>query len=193
MSDPVYYDPYDVAINVDPYPVYRRLREEAPLYYNDVHEFFAVSRFDDVEFGLANRDTFVSGRGAIIEVIKAGITIPPGVVIFEDPPIHTIHRSLLSRVFTPKKMYALEDKIREFCVRSLDPLVGADGFDFVADLGAPMPMHVIGMLLGIPEADQEAIRRRTDATLRTDPGKPMRPTEGSIASGDAFAEYIDWR
>ncbi|HET6952297.1 MAG TPA: cytochrome P450 [Acidimicrobiales bacterium] len=188
----VYYDPYDVGIDADPYPVFRRLRDEAPLYYNEPHDFFALSRFEDVERGLVDRDTFISGRGGILELIKANIEMPPGVVIFEDPPTHTIHRSLLSRVFTPKKVAALEPKIRDFCARSLDPLVGTGGFDFVADLGAQMPMRVIGMLLGIPEQDQEAVRDRTDATLRTEAGQPMQ-VSANFASGDHFAEYIDWR
>ena len=189
-SSDVSYDPYDVGINADPYPVFRRLREEAPLYRNDEHDFYAVSRFADVERGLVDRETYISGRGAILELIKANIEMPPGTLIFEDPPIHTVHRSLLSRVFTPKKMNALEPEIRELCARSLDPLVGTGRFDFVRDLGAQMPMRVIGMLLGIPEADQEAVRDRVDADLRTEPGKPMQP---GVPSGEAFAEYIDWR
>jgi cytochrome P450 len=189
----VSYDPYDVEINADPYPVYRRLREEAPLYRNDEFDFYALSRFADVEGGLVDRDTYISGRGAILELIKAGIEMPPGVLIFEDPPIHTLHRGLLSRVFTPKKMNALEPQIRDFCTRSLDPLGGAGGFDFVRDLGAQMPMRVIGMLLGIPDQDQEAIRDHSDASLRTKPGKPMEVSEDGFATGEVFAEYIDWR
>ena len=74
-------------------------------------------------------------------------------------------------MFTPKKMNALEPQIREFCAASLDPLVGTGRFDFVADLGAQMPMRVIGMLLGIPEQDQEAIRDHVDASLRTEAGQ----------------------
>jgi len=186
----VYYDPYNVEINADPYPVFRRLREEAPLYYNKQHDFYAVSRFDDVERALLDHKTFISGRGAILELIKANITIPPGVLLFEDPPVHTVHRSLLSRVFTPRKVAALEPKIREFCARSLDPLVGTGRFDFIADLGAQMPMRTIGMLLGIPEEDQEAVRDAVDAHLRTEAGKPMQRTN---ISGEMFAEYIDWR
>ncbi len=141
------YDPYDVSINADPYPVFRRLREEAPLYRNDTYDFYALSRFSDVEAGLRDAATYSSARGAIIELIKADIEMPPGVLIFEDPPVHTVHRSLLSRVFTPKKMQALEPQVRELCAQCLDPLVGAGGFDFVRDLGAQMPMRVIGMLL----------------------------------------------
>jgi cytochrome P450 len=192
-STDVYYDPYDVGIHADPYPVFRRLREEAPLYRNDVHNFYAVSRFEDVERGLVDRETYISGRGAILELINAGIAVPSGVLVFEDPPIHTVHRSLLSRVFTPKKMNALEPKIRDFCARSLDPLAGAGRFDFVRDLGAQMPMRVIGMLLGIPEQDQEAIRDQADADLRTKPGKPMKYSRERFVTGEAFADYIDWR
>ena len=92
MTDPVYYDPYDVEIDADPYPVFRRLREEAPLYYNEQYDFYALSRYDDVERGLVDRETNISGRGGILELIKAGIEMPPGILIFEDPPTHTIHR-----------------------------------------------------------------------------------------------------
>ena len=96
----VYYDPYDVGITADPYPVYRRMREEAPLYYNPALDFFALSRFEDVERALHDPATFISGRGGILELIRANIELPPGVFIFEDPPAHTIHRRLMSRVFT---------------------------------------------------------------------------------------------
>ena len=96
--------------------------------------------------------------------------MPPGVLIFEDPPVHTVHRSLLSRVFTPKRVAALEPQIRAFCARSLDPLIGAGEFDFIADLGAQMPMRVIGMLLGIPEEDQEAVRDRSTPVSARSPG-----------------------
>ena len=124
-ANDVYFDPYDVDLNADPYPMFRRLREEAPLYYNEQHDFYALSRFADVDDALVDYETFSSARGAILEIIKANIDIPPGTVIFEDPPIHDIHRKLLSRMFTPRKINALEPKIREFCARSLDPLIGA--------------------------------------------------------------------
>jgi cytochrome P450 len=135
----LYYDPFDTEIDKDPHPLWRRLREEAPLYYNDKHDFFALSRFDDVDKALMNWDLYRSGQGSTLEIIKANITLPPGIILMEDPPIHDVHRGLLSRVFTPKKMNALEPKVREFCARSLDPLVGAGGFDFIGDLGAQMP------------------------------------------------------
>src|SRR5271165_5558743 len=168
MTD-VYYDPYSVEINTDPYPVYRRLREEAPLYYNDVHDFYALSRYEDVERGLLNAQTFISGKGGIIELIRANIEMPPGILIFEDPPAHTIHRKLLSRAFTPRRVAALEPQIREFTAECLDPLVDAQGFDFIADLGVQVPMQVIGMLMGIPKEDRRMVREHVDAYLRTEP------------------------
>jgi cytochrome P450 len=189
----VYFDPYDVELNADPYPMFRRLREEVPLYYNEQHDFYAVSRFDDVNAALVDHETFSSARGAILELIKANIDIPKGVVIFEDPPIHDIHRKLLSRMFTPRKINELEPKIREFCAQSLDPLTGSGRFDFVADLGAQMPMKVISMLLGIPEDDQETIRDRANDQLRTEAGKPMKAAEHGMVTGEHFAAYIDWR
>jgi cytochrome P450 len=188
----VYFDPYDVDINANPYPSFARLRDEAPLYYNEQYDFYALSRFADVNKALVDHETFSSARGAIVELIKANIDIPPGTVIFEDPPIHDIHRKLLARMFTPRKVNALEPKIREYCARALDPLMGGGKFDFVADLGAIMPMQVISALLGIPEDDQVMVREHTNATMRTEAGKPMEADSG-FAAGDLFETYINWR
>ena len=187
------YDPYDRTIDADPYPVYRMLRDEAPLYYNEEHDFYAFSRFEDVHRTFLDRVTYSSARGSVLEFIKADIEIPSGVVIFEDPPIHDIHRGLLSRVFTPKKMDELEPKVRTFCRRALDPLIGSGRFDFVLDLGAQLPMRTIGMLLGVPESAQEEARDRAIASLRTDPGKPMDVSADNIGQADFFSEYVDWR
>jgi cytochrome P450 len=192
--DEIYYDPYDLDLQLDPYPVFRRMREEAPLYYNDTHDFYAVSRFDDVERVLKDAGTFSSARGGILELIKANIELPPGVFIFEDPPIHTAHRGILSRVFTPKKMNALEPQIRAVCAEVLDPLVGSDRLDFVLDLGAKLPMRVIGMLLGIPEKDQEDVRLRKDEGLRREPGQPGEfKQDHEFADAAFFEDYITWR
>jgi cytochrome P450 len=189
----VYYDPYDFEIDADPYPIWKRLRDDAPLYYNERYDFYALSRFDDVERASVDWKTYISSKGTILELIKSGFEVPPGSIIFEDPPTHDIHRSLLSRVFTPRKVSALEPKIREFCARSLDPLVGADGFDFIADLGAQMPMRTIGMLLGIPEQDQEAIRDFGDERLRLEDGTMPEIDVPDFGEDNIFGEYLDWR
>ncbi len=189
----VYYDPYDFDIDVDPYPLWKRMRDEVPLYYNDQYDFFALSRFADVQPALVDWETYRSGRGSVLELIRADIDLPPGLILFEDPPIHDVHRGLLSRVFTPKKMSAIEPQVREFCARSLDPLVGTGGFDFIRDLGAQMPMRTIGMLLGIPEQEQDGIKAKLAAGNRLEEGKVQADDLDVAAYAEMFAEFVDWR
>jgi len=188
----LYYDPFDFEIDDDPYPVWKRLREEAPLYYNEKHDFYALSRYDDVARELPNFQTYRSGRGTTMDVIKSGLEVPPGVILFEDPPLHDLHRRLLSKVFTPRRMEAIEPLTRQFCERALDPLVGSGGFDFIGDLGALIPMRTIGYLLGIPEQGQEAIRDKTDHAISLKDG-----AASYVVAEDAFeqlfSDYIDWR
>jgi len=190
----VYYDPFDFEIDDDPYPIWKRLRDEAPLYYNDKYNFYALSRYDDVSRGLMNFDTYRSGRGTTMDIIMSGIELPPGVILFEDPPIHDVHRHVLSKVFTPRRMEAIEPLTRAFCVRSLDPLVGSGRFDFVENLGAMVPMRTIGYLLGIPEENQEEIRDRggRQLTLKEGTFRPV-PQDFFEHSHEMFSDYIDWR
>src|SRR4030095_10741455 len=124
------------------------------------------------------------------------VTIPPGSLILDDPPRHDLYRGLLTEIFSPRAIAALEPKVREYCARSLDPLIGTSGFDFIADLGAEGPMRTIGMLLGIPEQHQEAIRDQIDDGLRLKEGAPPpRDMYERLATNQkgGFAEYIAWR
>ncbi len=189
----LYYDPYDFEIDADPYPIWRRLREEQPLYHNEQYDFFALSRFHDVEPALVDWKTYSSAKGTLLELIKADIQMPPGVFIMEDPPAHTKHRGLMSRVFTPRRMNAIEPKVRAFCESCLDPYVGEDGFDFIADIGAEMPMRTIGMLLGIPESDQQAIRDRIDDGLRLEDGTMPTAELNVDRFNEDYGDYVDWR
>jgi cytochrome P450 len=189
----LYWDPFDRSIAEDPYPSYERMRAEAPVYYNDRHDFYALTRADDVERALTDWKTFSSARGPILEVIQANIEIPPGTLLMEDPPAHDIHRKLLSRVFTPRRVSSLEPEIRAFCIRCLDRLGGTKDVEVMKGFANEVPMRVIGMLLGIPEADQQSVRDRADAKLRTKPGEQMQVSESALMDVDLFAEYIDWR
>ena len=195
MADPIYYDPYDFEIDVDPYPVWRRMREEAPLYYNEKFDFFALSRFDDVEQCLRDWRRYRSGKGSVLDAIKLGLELPSGFFLMEDPPEHDVHRSLMSRVFTPRRMATIEPQARAFCAESLDPKVGSGGFDFVKDLGAYMPTRMIGMLLGIPEEHQEAIRDSITEglELEDETGQQSADAATQLIMGEGFGEYIDWR
>jgi cytochrome P450 len=194
----IYYDPYDFEIDADPHPVWRRMRDEAPLYRNDKFEFWALSRYEDVAEGLTEWRTYSSARGSVLELIRNRVEIPPGSILFEDPPLHDAHRALLARLFTPRRIAEIEPQVRAFCARSLDPLIGGDRIDFIADLGAQMPMRVIGMLLGVPEEDQEEIRDSIDAgmSLATGDGEPrsgLGRGEGGLFSMERFSAYIEWR
>lgn len=204
IDEPLYYDPYDFEIDSNPYPIWKRMRDEAPLYYNEKLDFYALTRYEDVKRCLKDYDTFISGKGTIMELIKANFPPQPGMIIFEDPPIHDIHRALLRKVFTPAAIEALEPHVREFCRQSLDPLVGLEGFDFIKNLGAEMPMRTIGMLLGIPEADQVSIRDHVNNSLNLKEGEvPGTDNDGVFRFKEKdgsdvniyklFSDYLKWR
>ncbi len=192
-ADAVYWDPFDRDIAADPYPVYARLRKEAPLYYNDKHDFYVLSRGDDIDRALQDWETYSSSRGPILEIIKANIEIPPGTLLMEDPPAHDIHRALLKRVFTPRRVMSLEPQIRAMCRTYLEQAAAHDRFDLMTAFANEVPMRVIGMLLGIPEADQQSVRDSADDTLRTEPGQQMQVSDKAIPHAEQFAQYIDWR
>ncbi|EID11417.1 cytochrome P450 [Mycolicibacterium phlei DSM 43072] len=182
-----------MAIDVDPYPVYRRLRDESPVYYNEKFDFWGLSRFADVESALRDVENLSSAKGDILEVVKAEPVMPLGVFINEDPPLHTVHRLLVSRAFTPRKMAAIEDQVRAFCAACLDPLRDGDRFDFTTDLGAEMPMRVIGMLVGMPDSLQRSVRSVANRRLRNKPGEPLPVSKDNYFNGNMFRDYVAWR
>lgn len=195
-ANAIHWDPYRPELSQNPYPTYRRLREEMPLYYNEEYDFYALSRYADVEHGLRDKENMSSHYGDILEFVKAKSRMPDAVFIHQDPPVHGAYRSLMQRIITPKRMLGLEQEIRALCARSLDPLVGKDRFDFITNLGAEMPMRAISMLLGIPEEDQVAIRESVDARMRTEAGKPIDLSKQQNLQAEAldnFEEYIKWR
>lgn len=170
------------------------MRDEVPLYHNEKYGFYALSRYEDVSRELPNWETFRSGRGTTMDVIMSGLEVTPGVILFEDPPLLDLHRRVLSRVFTPRRMAAIEPLTRRFCVRALDPLVGSGRFDFIENLGAMIPMRTIGYLQGIPEQGQQAIRHKTDNAIGLKDGTlNVLAADAFEQSYQLFADYIDWR
>jgi cytochrome P450 len=189
----VYFDPFDLAIKADPYHVYQRLRDEAPLYYNEQHDFYLVSRFDDMQRLLTDRGHFINAHGETFDVIRSGVVSPPGLFICEDAPQHTRHRAIVSILFTAKAMSALEPQAHDFCSKTLDDLVGAGGFDFVRDIGSQVPMRMIGNLVGIPEQDQVALRDQMEKGMQ----RAYNADEAPLALMEmlyvAFGDYVEWR
>ena len=145
------YDPYDYDIDERAQAVWKRLRDEAPLFRNDEFDFWAVSRYDDVLAGLLDVDTFRSGHGTVLEMMSAD-PFPMPMFIFRDPPDHTLMRKLVSRAFTPRAIGGLEHRIEAICAKLLDPFDGASSFDYVDEFGALLPPTVILALLGFPTA-----------------------------------------
>ena len=167
----LYFDPYDYAIDADPHPIWRRMRDEAPLYRNDQYDFYALSRFDDVLAASTDAETYSSAWGTVLEMMQDEPSIDGAMMIWLDPPAHTRLRKLVSRAFSPQRIAALEDEIRRIAAGYLDRYVGSRGFDYVADFGAKLPMMVIGAMLGVPEEDRDDIRVWTDESLHREPGE----------------------
>ncbi len=157
MGADIYYDPYSIEIDRDPYPTWARMRDEAPLYFNERHNFYALSRFEDVLEASKDNATFISGEGTILELLDAPQEMVPNWLLFMDPPEHTRLRTLVSHAFTPRRISELEDRIRVLAAELLDAQAGADSFDYVADFSARLPMQVIGSLLGVPTEDRQRV------------------------------------
>ncbi len=190
--DDIYYDPYDYALDAHPHPMWKRMRDEAPLYYNEKFDFFAVSRFADVREVSADWRTFSSHYGSVLELIDhPEILEQARNMLFEDPPIHDDHRSVLARAFTPRRISGLEPQIRDLCRGYLDALPSE--FDFVRDYGARIPMMVIGMLLGVPEEDRERLRELADQTVHRDEGETEHNIDAQMEMLDYFRDYVAGR
>ena len=163
------WDPYDLDLDDEPYAAWRQLREHAPVYRNDRYDFWALSRFADVEAAHKEPLTYSSARGTVLENMGNDMSAL-GMMIFVDPPAHTAMRSLVSRALTPRRVAALEDRVRALCAELMDPLLGSDGFDYVQQFAAQLPSRVISSLVGVPPEDQEEQRRLVDAMFHIEPG-----------------------
>jgi len=167
MTD-LYWDPFSPELRDDPYPLWKRLRDEAPLYYNDRHDFWVLSRFADIEQAHRDVETFSSSHGTTLESMSREPMTDTGLIIALDPPRHTMLRRLVSRAFTSRRVSMLEDRIRAVCAELLDPHIGAGTFDYVQDFSAILPPTIISALLGVPEEDQERLRHLVDDVFAID-------------------------
>jgi cytochrome P450 len=149
------WDPHAERCRLNPYPIYQRLRAEAPVYHNERLEFWALSRFDDCWNALVDHERFVSSQGVSLEKYEVGQKM----LILMDPPKHTWHRRVMSRVFIPRVVAGLEASTRAACVRILDELVGRSSIDVVEEFSSILPLYVIAELLDLPEDYRSTARR----------------------------------
>ena len=167
------YNPFAREIQTNPYPVYRWLRDEAPVYHNEEIGFWALSRFADVLSAHLDASTFISGHGVTIEGYDRG----NDVLISRDEPSHTWHRKLVSRLFTPRAIAELEPRVRAIAAGVLDDARERGELDVVAEFSTHLPMLVIAEMLGLPMEARAQLRNysdrsldRAEAAARTDHG-----------------------
>lgn len=188
MTDELSWDPFDVEIDAQPYEVWRRLRDEAPVYRNDRYDFWALSRYDDVEAAHRDPVTFSSAHGTVLEFMGPK-PLHTGMLIFMDPPEHTAHRTLVSRAFTPRRISGLEPHVRELCGQLLDRWEPGAPFDLVEDFGAQLPSLVITELLGVDLADRTMVKAWIDKVFHIEPGIGM-VNDVSFAAGIDLHRYL---
>jgi cytochrome P450 len=185
------WDPFDRALHSDPYGVWKRLRDESPVYYNDQYDFYALSRFDDVMAASLDTETFSSEHGVTLDAITPEPWPSPKAMIMMDPPDHTAMRKMVNRTFFRSKIAELEDRVRMLCRGYLDTYVGADRFDYVRDFSMKLPVMVISSLLGFPEEDHDNLREWSDAQLHRDEGSPELSKIGKEANDKLIGYYYE--
>ncbi|WP_345564476.1 cytochrome P450 [Nonomuraea rosea] len=184
----VFYNPYDPVVNDDPYPVYARLRREAPIYHNTELGFWALSRHADVAAALTDSALLSSDHGPVLD---AGAFGPQARTFLSfvamDPPEHTRMRATISRGFTPRRVAALEPMIRQIARGYVEEAVERGTFDFARDIAAKLPLDVISELVGVPPSERAGVRRRMAPMLGADPGGQI--AEEGIKSVISLADY----
>lgn len=181
------YDPYSYEIDRDPYPLYRRMRDEAPVYHDPELDFYALTRFEDCHDALRDWQRYSSGSGTVLELMK-GEPLGGNMMIFMDPPRQTRYRALVNKAFTKTRIALLEPHIRELAAGHLDRLLERPSFDAVGGFTALLPMDVISTLLGIPAEDRDRVRGWSNDLLHRDPGNPNITQRGlrSMAAAQAY-------
>jgi cytochrome P450 len=188
MGAPLVYSPYDYAMHEDPYPVYRRLRDEAPAYHNAELDFWALSRFDDVFAAMQDWQTYSSAEGVSLE---RGSGARPPMIIAMDPPRQQKLRKLVSKAFTPRRVATMEPQVRAIARKHLAPLLASGAGDFIGDFSAKLPMDVISTMMGVPESDQDMLRGWADALLHREEGMAGIPREGLESSAKLVRYFVE--
>ena len=182
-STAVEFDPFSPEYFEDPTEVYRRLRDEAPVYYNERYGFYALSRWDDVVAAHRDWPGFSSTHGVDLSMLTGDPELIGAFrsIIMMDPPQHDRYRALVSRVFTPRAVAGLEPMIRDVVTELLGPLESTGRFDAVADFSALFPVEIISRMLGVPVDNRQMIRESLDLGLHREPGEMQPSREGRRA------------
>ncbi|MDT5007813.1 MAG: hypothetical protein QOJ24_4989 [Mycobacterium sp.] len=182
------FDPFSEEFFNGPWEIYRRMREEAPVYYNKEHDFYALSRHEDVAAAFKDYQTYSSAYGLDLATVKSDEPMPVKMIIVMDPPEHRQMRSLVNKVFTPRAIEALRPMVTETIDRYLAK-VDRTRFDVVQDFSALFPVEVITQMLGVPEEYRQQVGQWVDTSLRREPGQIEMSEEGLQAVGESIGLY----
>jgi cytochrome P450 len=191
-------DPYDYDFHEDPYPYYRRLRDEAPLYRNEELKFWALSRHHDVLQGFRNSTTLSNRDGVSLDPVSRGPHASKTMSFLAmDDPAHLRLRTLVSKGFTPRRIRELEPRVTELAVQHLDTMLeraasgpaGSVTVDYVAEFAGKLPMDVISELMGVPLADRDRIRAMADGVMHREDGVNDVPASAIEASINLIVYY----
>ena len=189
----VVFDPFSDDFFNTPYATYRRMRAEAPVYYNEKYDFYALTRHADVAAAMKDTETFSSSRGIDLEMVQSG-NPPPPLIIMMDPPDHRRMRSLVNKVFTPRAMERQRAMVVEQVERFLGAVDSAEypvEFDAVQDFSALFPVEVITEILGVPPELRQKVRLLLDKQLEREYGKVEMPPEGLEAGIETGLMYYN--
>jgi cytochrome P450 len=164
VFNPVSQDYFD-----NPYEIYKRMRDEAPVYYDEVEDFYALTRHADVAAAFKDYESFSSARGCDLSMVRTG-EVPQKSIIFMDPPDHRHMRSLLNKAFTPRAIQSQRETVIELVEHYLSK-ADPDHFDVVQDFSGPFPVEVITRMAGVPEEFRQQVRHWIDTSLQRDPGQ----------------------
>src|SRR5689334_12261570 len=171
----------------NPYEIYKRMRDEAPIYYDEEEDFYALTRHADVAAALKDYESFSSSRGCDLGMVRTG-EVPQRSIIFMDPPDHRHMRSLLNKAFTPRAIQSQRDTVVELVEHYLSR-VDPDNFDVVQDFSGPFPVEVITRMAGVPEDFRQQVRHWIDKGLEVKPGQIEMSEENLQANIDAGIYY----
>lgn len=185
------YDPYDPAVQENPYPAYRRLRDEAPAYWNSDRQFWALSRFEDVGTAVHDHDRFSSAQGIVVgqdlfNSADAAKAMP--MMILMDPPRHDHLRRAVSRAFTPRAIGELKRSVRVIAEELLDAMPD-DGGDFVELYAGQLPITVIASMLGVPVEERDQFRAWSDDLVRINPDDDDTIQRGLASAASLFRYF----
>ena len=191
VSQPIL-DPYDYDFHEDPYPYYRQLRDEAPLYHNADLKFWALSRHADVVQGFRNSTSLSNKHGVSLDPISRNEHAHKVMSFLAlDDPGHLRLRTLVSKGFTPRRIRELEGRVTDIAVQHLDVALQSEEFDYVDDFAGKLPMDVISELMGVPDEDRVRIRALADGVMHREDGVSDVPAEAMQASAELLVYYAE--